>query len=142
MDSHGYLSAQRASPRPEPRSVRDGHSKALSDVRAATSKVFTHELHRKNGPGLFLGGMMHPDARGPWGLLLHESLAQEFPEGYRVAIPETSCGLAISKQRDAEEQSAVNDIIAKCFGQGTRPLAPDMFEPEAISPKAYSRARS
>jgi ribosome modulation factor len=39
--------------------------------------------------------MMHPDGWGPSRLLLREELEKAFPEGYRAAIPEMSCGLAV-----------------------------------------------
>ena len=76
---------------------------------------------------------MHPDGWGPSRLLLGELLEQTFPEGYRVAIPEMSCGLAFSKNLNREEEGAVKNIIAECF-RGTRPLAPDIFEASEILP--------
>jgi hypothetical protein len=113
----------------------DWRAFAFANLRAATTHLFTHELGRKTGGGIFAGAMMHPDGWGPSRLLLRERLAETFPEGYRVAIPEMSCGLAISKRLDQNEEGAVKDIIAKCFQQGTRPLAPAIFEAEQILPK-------
>ncbi len=84
---------------------------------------------------------MHPDGWGPSRLLLRDSLAKAFPEGYRVAIPEMSCGVAISKRLDADEERVVNDLVAKCFQEGTRPLAPDIFEAEEILLPDTARGR-
>ena len=107
---------------------------AFENLRAATQKLFTHEFGRKTGPGLFLGAMMHPDGWGPWRLLLRDSLAEAFPEGYRVAIPEMSCGVAISKRLDSDEARVVKDLVSKCFQGGNRPLVPDIFEADEILP--------
>jgi hypothetical protein len=107
---------------------------AFDNLRSASAKLFTHRFGRKNGSGIFLGAMMHPDGWGPSRLLLNSSLAKAFPEGYRVAMPEMSCGVAISKHLDAEEERVVQDLLAKCFQGGTRPLVPDIFEAEEILP--------
>jgi hypothetical protein len=113
----------------------DWRAAALDNLRAATKDIFTHRLGRKDGSGVFVGMMMHPDGWGPSRLLLCEALEKVFPEGYRVAIPEMSCGLAFSRRLDHEEEAAVMGIVAKCFQGGTRPLAPGIFEAREILPK-------
>ncbi len=75
---------------------------------------------------------MHSDGWGPSRLLLREDLEKAFPEGYQVAIPEMSCGLVISMCLTQDEEAVVNDIIAKCFQQGTPPLAPGLFAADEV----------
>lgn len=112
----------------------DWKAAAFANLREATKeRLYTHGIARKKG-GLFAAAMMHPDGMGPSRLLLRESLQQLFPEGYRVSIPEMSCGIALSRELDAEEDAAIRDIIGKCFGDGTCPLAPGIFEPDEILP--------
>jgi hypothetical protein len=113
----------------------DWRAAALANLRAATTDVFTHRLGRKGGDGIFAGASMHPDGWGSSRLLLREALEEAFPEGYRVAIPEMSCGVAISLRLDHEEEALVKDIVAKCFKRGTRPLALGIFEAQEILPK-------
>lgn len=100
----------------------DWRRSAFENLRAATPKLFTHEFGRKTEPGIFLGAKMHPDGWGPSRLLLRESLAKAFPEGYRVAIPEMSCGVAISKRLDSDEARVVKRPCLEVFS-GRHPAA-------------------
>jgi hypothetical protein len=112
----------------------DWKAEALANLKEATKdRLFTHGIDRKKG-GLFAAAMVHPDGWGPSRLLLVDALQKTFPEGYRVSIPEMSCGFAISRQLDAEEEEAIAGMIGKCFTGGTRPLAPGIFEADEILP--------
>ncbi len=113
----------------------DWRAAALANLRAATTDIFSHCLRRKTGGVISLGALMHPDAWGPSRLLLREALEEVFPEGYRVAIPEMTCGFAISRWLDPEEEATITGVVARCFQKGTRPLASGIFEPEEILPK-------
>jgi hypothetical protein len=111
----------------------DWKAAALSNLsQASTERLYTHGLRRTNGE-LFAVAMLHPDGWGPSRLLLTEELRGLFPEGYRVAIPEMSCGLALSRNLEDAEAATVRDIVAKCFGEGNRPLVRAIFEPEEIA---------
>jgi hypothetical protein len=112
----------------------DWKAAALANLAdASKERLFTHGLPRKNGE-LFAVAMMHPDGWGPSRLFLREALQQVFPRGYRVSIPEMSCGLAMSRELEGTEEATIQEMIAKCFGGGTRPLAPGIFEPDEILP--------
>lgn len=58
----------------------DWRTSAFANLQAATPKLFTHELGRKSGDRIFLGGMMHPDVWGPSRLLLRDALEKVFPK--------------------------------------------------------------
>ena len=112
----------------------DWKAAALANLRdASTERLFTHGLSRTNG-ALFAAAMMHADGWGPSRLLLRDALQQIFPEGYRVSVPDMSCGFAISRELEETEETTIAGIVAKCFGEGTRPLAPGIFEPDEILP--------
>jgi hypothetical protein len=112
----------------------DWQSAALANLRnASVERLYTHRMIRTNGE-LFAVAMLHTDGWGASRLLLTDALQQLFPEGYRVAIPEMSCGLAISLNLEGTEQGTVQDIVAKCFGDGRRPLSRGVFEPQELVP--------
>jgi hypothetical protein len=113
----------------------DWKAAAMANLRASTKDIFTHRVGRRSGDGIFAGALMHPDGWGPSRLLLRGALEEAFPEGYRIAIPEMSFALAISCRLDQEEEGFVEDMVAKCFQSGTRPLAPRIFEATEILPK-------
>jgi hypothetical protein len=112
----------------------DWKTAALANLQdASKERLFTHGFGRKNG-GLFAVVMMHPDGWGPSRLLLRDALQQVFPQGYRVSVPEMSCGVAMSRELEEKEEATITGLIAKCFGEGTRPLAPGIFEPDEVLP--------
>jgi hypothetical protein len=88
---------------------------------------WTHEF-RRDGGQLYAVAMMHPDGAGPSRLLLREQLETVFPEGYLVALPEMSCGLALSAEASSAERDKIAGIVERCFS-GARPLVRGMHEP-------------
>ncbi|MEO8028726.1 MAG: hypothetical protein ABI823_19755, partial [Bryobacteraceae bacterium] len=106
---------------------------ALENLRKASRKIYTHGMGRLDGSP-YAVAMMHTDGWGPSRLLLGEGLQKLFPEGYRVAIPEMSCGFAISNHIDAEQEDTIHRALEQCYKHGTRPLAPGIFDASAIVP--------
>jgi hypothetical protein len=108
----------------------DWRARALENLRrTSVERPWTHEFRRDEGP-LFAVAMMHPDGIGPARLLLHEHLEAAFPEGYLVAVPERSCGLALSLQATDAERARLQEIAAHCHRDGTAPVL-DGFHPAA-----------
>ncbi|HEV2448739.1 MAG TPA: hypothetical protein VGS58_22555, partial [Candidatus Sulfopaludibacter sp.] len=62
------------------------------------------------------------------------SLGQMFPRGYRVAIPERSCGFAWSAQLAGEEMKSLQQTIDNCYRRGTRPFVPGSYDPDDLLP--------
>jgi hypothetical protein len=111
----------------------DWKAAALTNlVHASSERLYTHGLTRTNGE-LFAVAMLHTDGWGPSRLLLTEELERLFPEGYRVAVPEMSCGLALSRKLEMSEEATVYDIVAKCYGEGNRPVARGIFDPAEMT---------
>ena len=79
---------------------------------------------------------MFEDGYGPSRLLLRGGLAERFPAGYRVAMPEMSCGFAYAKNLREAELATVQGVIDQCYRNGTRPLAPGSYDPDDLLPAA------
>ncbi|SPF44414.1 conserved hypothetical protein [Candidatus Sulfopaludibacter sp. SbA4] len=94
----------------------------------------THALRRDNGE-IYSVAFMHSDALGPSRLLLRDRLSAIFPAGYRVAIPEMSCGFAMSLELEKKEMAELQDLIEGCHRKGTRPLAPGIFDSDDLLPE-------
>lgn len=119
----------------------DWKQEALENLwRTSKSRLWTHELRRPSGQ-IYAAFMMHDDGYGPSRLLLTKAWKSIFPAGYRVALPEMSCGLALSLDADEAERDRVSQIVADCFNEGTRPLAPGFFAPEELAVPAPAEAR-
>jgi hypothetical protein len=81
---------------------------------------------------------MHPDGYGPSRLLLRERLCKAFPQGYLVGLPEMSCGLALALDAAPAERNRVEEVVEKCYRQGTRPLVPGLHAPSLLAPGSSS----
>jgi hypothetical protein len=111
----------------------DWKQEALENLaRASKARLWTHELRRPSGH-IYAAFMMHDDGYGPSRLLLTSAWRSVFPAGYRVALPEMSCGLALALDADDAEKERVSQIVADCFSEGTRPLAPGFFAPQELT---------
>jgi hypothetical protein len=104
---------------------------ALKNLSDITMKIGTHEFRREDGT-IYAVAMMHADGIGPSRLLLRDRLASLFPEGYKVAMPEMSCGLAHSNRISEPEMAKIQDTVNHCYKNGIRPLVPGIYSPEEL----------
>jgi hypothetical protein len=95
-------------------------------ARMTGDPVATGQLLRDDG-SVYALVMMHEDGCGPSRLLFDKYLFQMFPEGYRVAIPEMSVGLAISVNLSETQEKKIESIVSTCFERGTRPVSPLIY---------------
>jgi hypothetical protein len=77
---------------------------------------------------------MFEDGYGPSRLLFRGSLSKRFPRGYRVAMPEMSCGFAFAKDLDGPDLATTINLIDRCYRKGTRPLSPVVYDPDGLLP--------
>jgi hypothetical protein len=111
-------------------------TEALGNLRARSrGEVWTHEFRREDGTP-FGVAMMHADGVGPSRLLLHEALQELFPEEYLIALPEMSCGLALSRKATGAESSQLRELADTCFRNGTRPLVRGFHEVHRFTAEA------
>ena len=114
----------------------DWRGAALTAMRSADAgRLYTHEK-RTAGGALAYVAMMHEDGLGSSRLLLREELGTVFPEGYWVALPDRSCGLAVSRALTGSELEAVRAMIAAMHAGATTPMLPDLREPDGLLPHA------
>ena len=100
-------------------------------VRLSENTLTSHHFSRTDGTAYALV-MMHDDGVGPSRLLLNGHIKDIFPEGYSVAIPERSVGIALRRGASETEQLKIQELVKKCFNEGTAPVSPSMFDPEEI----------
>jgi len=86
----------------------------------------------RDGGDHFALVFMHDDGYGPSRLLFRERLEKLFPRGYLVALPEMSCGLAIAADATESEMRKMEEVVAKCHNDGTRPLVPGIHYPAQL----------
>ena len=91
------------------------------------------EMRRADGT-VYAISCMFWDGLGPSRLLFRGTLSQTFPDGYRVAIPEMSCGIAYSATVSEAEKTKVEGIIDDCYRKGTRPMAPGTYDADSLLP--------
>ncbi len=107
---------------------------ALQNLAARTSgHAGVHEIRNESG-GLSAVAFMFEDGLGPSRLLFRASLSEWFPAGYRVAIPEMSCGVAFARDLDGEPLEKIRTMIEHCYRKGTRPVSPMVYDPEGLLP--------
>jgi len=106
---------------------------AKDNVRQTSDgNPFTHTKQSEDGR-ILCGFMMQEDGFGSSRVLCSEALRTIFPEGYRVAIPERSLGIAISKAvTPAEYEEIAAEVVQECYRIGSVPNTPEIFEPEAL----------
>lgn len=105
---------------------------AVSNLRHDTGQYLaTREKRSENGK-LHWIAMMHQDGLGSSRVLLSRELQAIFPEGYRIAIPERSCGMAISVEAGEDEKSGFLNSVRNCYEKGTTPMLPELLEPQAL----------
>jgi hypothetical protein len=95
--------------------------RAMENLRQHSSEWAGTHTKKVDGALHFIA-MMQPDGLGTSRLLLADRIASVFPEGYHLAIPERSCGIAVSKQLAGEDLAVVLKMIHGCWDKGTTPM--------------------
>ena len=93
-----------------------------------------HAMKRSDG-SLSALVFLFEDGLGSSRLLFRATLAEQFPNGYQVALPEMSCGVAFAKGLQGPDLDKLHKLMALCCRNGTRPLVPGVFEPDDLLPR-------
>jgi len=101
--------------------------------RDTGSNPATHEKRDAKGV-LHWVAMMQPDGLGSSRVLMADELKNIFPEGYSLAIPERSVGMALSANASAEERVGFIELVRKCQREGTTPMVNRLFAPADLTP--------
>ena len=109
----------------------DWRNEAMENLVRLSEDLCTGTFQRENGE-VYALVMMHEDGCGPSRLLLNSWIEEIFPIGYRIAIPERSVGIAVSTELSNVEQEKVQNVVRKCFEDGTRPLSPHFYDPDDL----------
>ena len=112
----------------------DLFERAMSNMREADAgRTWTHEKTDAWGRLIWVG-MMHDDGLGSSRLLCRAELEEVFPMGYEVALPDRSCGLALSATATAEERQQFVELVRRCWEGATVPMRGDVLSPDALTP--------
>lgn len=110
----------------------DWKALAMSNLSARTNGHPGIRQLRKPTGELSSIAFMFEDGYGPSRLLCRGALSQQFPQGYRVAMPEMSCGFAFAKDLDGSDLATTLNVIDGCYRKGTRPLSPAVYDPDDL----------
>ena len=102
---------------------------------ATNSREGARTLCRSDGRP-FAIAFLYEDGLGTSRLLLRQGLEQMFPLGYRVALPERSCGFAFSADVSDEESRTVMNIVERCHRHGSYPLLAGSYLSTDLLPAA------
>jgi hypothetical protein len=112
----------------------DWKALALANLSRHTENQSGPRMLRRVNGEVFAVAFLFEDGLGPSRLLFRGSLSKTFPKGYRVAIPERSCGFAYSVDLNEEERSQVEGVIKHCYEHGTRPFAAGSYAMDDLQP--------
>ena len=101
--------------------------------RLTNDQPGVREIRRPNGETVAIC-FMFEDGLGPSRLLFRDGLASQFPAGYRVAMPEMSCGIAFSKDIGGPDMANVQKVIDHCYQHGTRRFVPGTYDADDLLP--------
>lgn len=111
----------------------DWKALAMKNLSDRTNGQNTREIRKPTGETSAIA-FMHEDGYGPSRLLFRGGLAERFPQGYKVAMPEMSCGFAFGKDLEGGDLSTVLNVIDQCYRKGTRPFSPAIYDPDDLLP--------
>ncbi len=108
----------------------DYHLRAMANLHQASAEwAGTHQKRSSEGSLEYIV-MMQPDGLGSSRLLLLERIRSVFPDGYNLAIPERSVGIAVSSRLTGLPLQKVQDLIRECSAHGTVPMLDGLYDPE------------
>jgi hypothetical protein len=111
----------------------DWRARALENLRERSPQPLggNGALFRDSGD-TWLISLTCADGLGPSRLLLAREMAQIFPRGYRVALPERNRAFAFARELDREDLGLVEHLIERSYSKSDQPLSPWIFDPDDL----------
>ena len=107
---------------------------AIENMRRGTGdNPATHEKRDEKGRLQWVA-MMQSDGLGSSRVLMTDELQKLFAEGYSVAIPERSVGMALSSTALPEHRSSFMDVVRNCQRDGITPMLNRLLSPADMTP--------
>jgi len=95
-----------------------------------SDKFFTHYRLSEDGSRIVFIAFMNDDGLGSSRVLGSTQLGKAFPQGYRIAFPDRSCGLAIPNDITKRELVDIQKMLKKMFQDATTPMSDQLFDPD------------
>ena len=114
----------------------DLYDRAMANMREADAgRTWTHEQADERDRLVWVA-MMQDDGLGSSRLLCREELESVFPMGYEVALPDRSCGMALSNSATAVQRSEFLAMVQRCFEGATIPMLGEILSSAALAPRS------
>jgi uncharacterized protein YtpQ (UPF0354 family) len=110
-------------------SIMELHELAMQDLREAGHPVTHEKVVEKTCWWLALN---HDDGLGSSRLLMLDELRKAVPRGFRLAIPERSCGFLVPNGREGASLAEATALISRCHSAGAIPVLDSLFEPDCF----------
>ena len=111
---------------------------AIENMRRDTGESpATHVMRDKTG-NLQWVAMMQADGLGSSRVLMAKELSGLFPDGYLLAIPERSVGMAVSVNATPEHRNSFVDVVRNCQRVGITKMLDKLLTPADVLPTTDS----
>jgi hypothetical protein len=105
--------------------------------RATGENPATHEMRDASGKLQWIA-MMHADGLASSRVLMTRELSELFPQGYLLAIPERSVGMAIASDVAPFQRQSFMEVVRKCQSVGITKMLDRLLEPKDLLPARTS----
>ena len=110
--------------------------KSFENLRKSMSddeNFFTHYKISDDSQRVIYITFMNRDGIGSSRILLCEELTKAFPNGYKLAFPDRSCGLVIPLDITREEWSETTELVKRMHKGATTPMSDKLHSAEEFS---------
>jgi hypothetical protein len=116
---------------------------AFENLRGKTGespRFFTHYKLSEDESRILYLAFSNEDGVGSSRVLCSHELARAFPQGYRIAFPDRSCGFVIPNGLLQEELADVRKMLNKTLRGASVPMSDQLFQPdEFVLPDSWLR---
>ena len=110
----------------------DWEAIAFENMRQATGEHPATQERRDASSKLQWIAMMQADGLGSSSVLMARELSKLFPQGYLLAIPERSVGMAISTDAVPFQRESFMEVVRKCQSAGITKMLDRLLEPKDL----------